>query len=74
MDYINDDVELTKDKGELTLELLMPYDTEEEYMDRTSPTMSRSHSDSSALVYTINIPQVQGRSPVDSLEMFQWGY
>ncbi len=34
MDYINDDVELTKDKSELTLELLMPYDSEEEYLDR----------------------------------------
>ena len=34
MDYINDDVELTKDKSELTLELLMPYNSEEEYMDR----------------------------------------
>jgi len=34
MEYINDDVELTKDKSELTLELLMPYDSEEEYMDR----------------------------------------
>ena len=34
MDYINDDVELTKDKSELTLELLMPYDTEEECKTR----------------------------------------
>ena len=35
MEYINDDnVELTKDKTEYNLNLLMPCDSKEEYMDR----------------------------------------
>ena len=34
IEYINNDVELVKDKTEYTLDLIMPCDSEEEYMDR----------------------------------------
>jgi hypothetical protein len=34
LDYINNDVELEKDKTEYTLNLIMPCDSEEEYLDR----------------------------------------
>ena len=34
MEYINNEVELEKDKTEYTLDLIMPCDSEEEYMDR----------------------------------------
>ena len=35
MEYINDeDVELTKDKTTSTLDLIMPCDSDEEYLDR----------------------------------------
>jgi hypothetical protein len=34
MEYINDDVDLIKDNTEYTLDLIMPCDSKEEYMDR----------------------------------------
>lgn len=34
IEYINNDVELVKDKTEYTIDLIMPCDSEEEYMDR----------------------------------------